>query len=123
MGTGGSISCEEVLPSQPPGLVSTSICPGIDLEECLFLISSPPCCAQSALPYWAKVTGTVKNNTNSEKTIHVTIILFDREGVTLDTSTDELVLDTEEEGVFEIKLKEFKDITKKYAIEIEETQL
>jgi hypothetical protein len=102
----------------PPRLLSVSAPPGIVLAEHLLLTSLPPCCAQSALPYWAKVTGALTNRTAEDIVASITVTLLDVEGVSLAAYADTIFLDAGERSTFEVKLTEFRDRTTAYTINI-----
>ena len=46
---------------------------GIILENHIFLVSQLPCCAQLALPYWAKITGRIINNKAEEVLLAIVV--------------------------------------------------
>ena len=66
---------------------------GIMLENHIFLVSQLPCCAQLALPYWAKITGRIINNRAEEVLLTVAVTLFDNDGSILGEYTDVIALD------------------------------
>lgn len=99
----------------------TNIVDGILLENHLFLLSLLPCCAQLALPYWAKITGRIINEGIEEMLLNIKVTLLDGGGVPLTDYTDMIALDGGEKGEFEVKLIEYHDRAKTYTISIEET--
>jgi hypothetical protein len=109
----------EPSPEGRPRLLNVDSPTGIVLAEHLFLPSLPPCCAQSALPYWAKVTGTLENGTPEDITASIMVTLLDAGGVPLAVYGDTIFLDAGETSPFEVKLIEFRDKTTGYSISIE----
>ena len=95
---------------------------GIVLESHIFLGSQLPCCAQIALPYWAKITGRIINNHVTEVFLTIVVTLFDNDGFKLTNYTDVMALDGGEKGEFEVKLVEYHDSPKTYTLTIKETE-
>jgi len=95
---------------------------GIVLESHIFLGSQLPCCAQIALPYWAKITGKTINNRAEEVFLDIVATLFDDDGSMLADYTDVMALDGGQKGEFEVKLVEYHDRAKTYALTIKETE-
>jgi hypothetical protein len=95
---------------------------GIVLESYIFLVSQLPCCAQIALPYWAKITGKTINNRAEEVFLDIVATLFDDDGSMLADYTDVMALDGGQKGEFEVKLVEYHDRAKTYALTIKETE-
>ena len=95
---------------------------GIVLENHIFLISQLPCCAQLALPFWAKITGRIINNKAEEMLLTIVVTLFDNEGFVLADYTDVIALDGGQKGEFEVKLIEHLDRAKAYALTVKETE-
>jgi hypothetical protein len=95
---------------------------GILLESHIFLLSQLPCCAQIALPFWAKITGRIINNQAEEILLTIVITVFDNDGVALAAYTDVVALDAGQKGEFEVKLVEDHDRAKTYALAIKETE-
>ena len=93
---------------------------GIEIRDILLLTSLLPCCAQIALPYWAKITGTIENSTRDDKTILITASLVSDKGVTVERYSDVVDLEGGESSSFEIKLIEFKEDTTNIAIAAQE---
>jgi hypothetical protein len=94
----------------------------IVLESHIFLVSQLPCCAQIALPYWAKITGRIINNQAKEVLLTIVATVFDNDGLTLADYSDVMALDGGQKGEFEIKLVEHHDRAKTYALTIKETE-
>jgi hypothetical protein len=97
------------------------IAEGIVLESHIFLISQLPCCAQLALPFWAKITGWIINNKAEEMLLTIVATIFDNDGLALTDYTDLMALDGGQKGEFEVKLVEYHDRAKTYALTIKET--
>jgi hypothetical protein len=111
-------SCAKPCSGDPPRLLDVKAPERIDLQEYLFLATLPPCCAQSALPYWAKVTGILVNTSPEDILASVTVTLQDLKGASLASYVDEVFLDAGETSSFEVKLTEFRDKTAGYTINI-----
>jgi len=101
---------------------NVDITEGIMLENHIFLISQLPCCAQLALPFWAKITGRIINNKTEEVLLAVVVRVFDSDGSALANCTDVMALDGGQKGEFEIKLVEYHDRAKTYTLGIKETE-
>jgi len=101
---------------------SIQVTEGIVLENHIFLVSQLPCCAQLALPFWAKITGRIMNNKTQEVLLTVVATLFDNDGLTLGDYTDAVALDEGQKGEFEVKLVEYHDRAKTYALTIKEAE-
>jgi hypothetical protein len=89
---------------------------GIALENHIFLVSQLPCCAQLALPYWAKITGRIINNQPEEVLLAAEVTLLDHDGSTLADYTDVIALEGGQKGEFEVKLVEYYDRAKTYRL-------
>jgi hypothetical protein len=110
--------CGKRTPDKPPRLLNVGAPQGIRLKEHLFLATLPPCCAQSALPYWAKVTGVLANAALKDITASVIVTLMDVDGAPLAAYVDTVFLDAGDTSSFEVKLTEFRDTTAGYSIDI-----
>lgn len=99
-----------------------NIIEGITLENHVFLISQLPCCAQLALPFWAKITGRIHNNRAEDVFLTIAATIFDNDGSLLAVYTDVIALDEEQKGEFEVKLVEHNDRAKTYALTIKEME-
>jgi len=95
---------------------------GITLEDNIFLISQLPCCAQLALPFWAKITGRVANSRTEEMLLTVIATLLDKNGLSLAEYTDVIALDAGEKCEFEVKLTEHHDNATAYRLSVKETE-
>jgi len=95
---------------------------GITLENNIFLVSQLPCCAQLALPFWAKITGRITNNRTEEMLLTVVATLLDNNGLPLAEYTDVMALDAAEKGEFEVKLTEHHDSATSYRLTVMETK-
>ena len=98
-----------------------NITEGVILESHIFLVSQLPCCAQIALPYWAKITGRIINNKAEEMLLTIVATVFDSDGLALTDYIDVIALDGGQKGEFEVKLVEDHDKAKTYALTIKET--
>ena len=107
---------------QHPGCNEIDAPENIVLESHIFLVSQLPCCAQLALPFWAKITGRIINNRAEEVFLTIVATVFDNDGSMLGAYTDVIALDEEQEGEFEVKLVDHHDRAKTYALTITETE-
>jgi hypothetical protein len=98
------------------------IAEGIVLESNIFLVSQLPCCAQLALPFWAKITGRIINNKAEEMLLSITATIFDNDGSALAGYSDVMALDGGRKGEFEVKLVEYHDRATTYSLTIKETE-
>jgi hypothetical protein len=98
-----------------------NIAEGVILESHIFLVSQLPCCAQIALPYWAKITGRIINDKAEERLLTIVATIFDSDGLALTDYIDVIALDGGQKGEFEVKLVEDHDKAKTYALTIKET--
>jgi hypothetical protein len=114
--------CSDNLGFQHLGCNDINAPEDIVLESHIFLVSQLPCCAQLALPFWAKITGKIINNRAEEVFLTIVATLFDNDGLMLAAYTDVIALDEEQKGEFEIKLVEHYDRAKTYALTITETE-
>lgn len=92
----------------------------VELKGHTVFLSPPGCCAQTTLPYWAKVTGNIKNTSKRELLVKAEVRLMDENRVTINTYYDVIALDEGSQAAFEVKLVEYNKNIKKYAIEIKE---
>lgn len=120
--TTANTTCSNSQASQPLSCNSIQITEGIVLENHILLVSQLPCCAQLALPFWAKITGRIINNKTEEVLLTVVATLFDNDGLTLADYTDAVALDEGQKGEFEVKLVEYHDRAKTYALTIKEAE-
>jgi hypothetical protein len=98
------------------------IAEGILLENHIFLVSQLPCCAQLALPFWAKITGRIINDKAEEMLLTITATILDNDGSALADYTDVMALDGGQKGEFEVKLIEYYDRATTYSLTIKETE-
>ncbi len=103
--------------TQPPELAYAKAAPGLELGNHAFLRPLPPCCAQIASPYWARIIGAVSNERSDEALIQVIATLFDDDGTVLGTHTDFMVLDGGDKSEFDIKITKFYDHVRMYGLE------
>ncbi len=102
---------------------AVEIAEDIELQGHLFLLSLLPCCAQLALPYWAKILGRVFNQRTDEVLLTVKVTLVDGVGSPLAAYTDNVALESGEKGEFEVKLADYQTESAAYRLAIEETDL
>jgi len=94
---------------------------GLELGDYAFLRPLPPCCAQSASPYWARIIGTVRNNRPLEIMVTITATVFNENSEAMGTHNDFMALDPNEKGEFDIKIKTFYDDVETYGLEVTES--
>lgn len=118
--TFSNIDCMGEAHTGIPGLKEIRLPEGIELRDLVFLRSLMPCCAQLALPYWAKVVGKLINKNADDVLVHATITLYGDGGTMLSRHSDTLVIDAGDAAGFEVRLDEFHDKVEQYAITIED---
>lgn len=96
---------------------------GIEVSDILFLTSLLPCCAQIALPYWAKITGVIRNLTAGDRRIGVMASLVTASGSVAERYTDTVDLEGGERSSFEIKLIESRDRTVEISLVVTQADL
>ncbi|MCX8023350.1 MAG: hypothetical protein N2745_11330 [Syntrophorhabdaceae bacterium] len=94
--------------------------PDIVVLDYKFFPSPRDCCAQTALPFWGKLIGTIKNNRYDEVMLKVVVYLLDDDGNVLDRETDIFIVEGLGEGKFEVNFKKCDKTIKKYSIELHE---
>ena len=109
-------------PSAPPQLSCVRTEGDLELGSHAFLRPLPPCCAQIASPYWARVIGAVSNKGTREVPVKVVATLFDEGGRVLGTHSDFMLLDGGERSEFDIKITSFYDNVRTYSLEVVETE-
>jgi hypothetical protein len=119
MESGKLNGCAEGAPNAVPHFAGLRGAEGLEISDHLFLLSLLPCCAQLALPYWAKVTGGIWNRTARDLTAVVSVTLFDIRHEVLAHYSDTVLLDAGDRSNFEVKLVEFGDRTVSYRLEID----
>lgn len=112
--------CREAGPLQEPELTEIRVSPEIELKSHIFLLSPVPCCAQSALPFWGKVQGKLYSSKQEGVLASAIITLYDDGGSNLIQYSDTFALEAGVTTEFEVKLLEFRDLTKAYSITIAE---
>jgi hypothetical protein len=90
--------------------------PGLAIERHILLRSPGACCAQTTLPFWARIILPARNDAEEERLASVTITLFDATGVALAEYSDVLALEGGETGEFDVKLVEHGDRTATYTV-------
>ena len=99
---------------------------GLELKGQTVFLSPPGCCAQTTLPFRAKVVGKIRNATDREMLLNVAVHLMDAGGRAMNTYFDIIALEAGQTGEFDVKLVEYNENMKKYFIalkEIEEDEL
>jgi hypothetical protein len=104
---------------KPPELIKILTGSGIEISGTILLLSTLECCAQTLLPFWAKVIGRIKNCTKEEIFIRIIVNLFDSSEKILSKYSDIIILDAGQKGDFDIKLTVNDINISKYSIEAE----
>lgn len=120
METNDNNGCGEAGLSENPELINISVSPGIELKSHIFLMSPLPCCAQAALPFWAKVSGKLHSDKPEDVLASAIVTLYDDGGSNIIQYSDTFALEAGAITEFEVKLLEFRDLTKGYSITITE---
>lgn len=102
-----------------PQFAGVSTPEGLTISGHLFLLSLMPCCAQLALPFWAKVTGDIANDRKDDLEAVVSVALLDGSRNVVERYSDRVLLDRGETSNFEVKLIEFRDRTVSYRLEVD----
>jgi hypothetical protein len=113
-------NCQEAGLLEKPELAEIHVSPGIELKSHIFLLSPAPCCAQSALPFWGKILGKLHSNRPEDALASAIVTLYDDGGSNIIQYSDTFALEAGKITEFEVKLLEFRDMTKSYSITIEE---
>lgn len=112
-GEEGSGACES------PAITSVRVSGGLLVKSYAFVISPTPCCAQGALPFWAKVMGTIVNNEADETYVKVTARLLNRDLNPIGDYTEFMIIDGMGSGEFDVKITEFLRDASIFHLEIE----
>jgi hypothetical protein len=113
-------ACKDNCSIKPPELIEIKTAGNIELTGNIFLLSPQGCCAQTVLPFWAKVMGSVKNCASEEIFIRISVKLFDSNEKVLGKYSDIIALDAGQKGVFDVKMTGYEKNISKYSIEAEE---
>jgi hypothetical protein len=109
----GGCACES------PDITSVRVSGGLLLKSYAFVISPVPCCAQGALPFWAKAMGTIVNNEVDETYVKVTARLLNRDQGPIGEYAEFMIIDGMGSGEFDVKITEFLRDTQTFHLEIE----
>ena len=93
---------------------------GLELKGQTVFLSPPGCCAQTTLPFWAKVVGKVRNTTEREMLINVAVHLMDAGDRAMNIYFDIMALEAGRTGEFDVKLVKYNKNMKKYFIALKE---
>ncbi len=93
---------------------------GVELKGCHIFLSPPGCCAQTTLPFWAKVAGKINNSVDRELLISITVHLVGADDAIIKSHGESMALDSKQTGEFDIKLVEYDEKIRKYSLEIKE---
>ena len=104
--------------ARPPELEYVRAADGLEIGNHAFLRPLPPCCAQIASPYWARVIGSVSNKRAHEAPVRVIATLYDKNGHTLGEHADFMILDSGDESEFDIKITSFYENVRAYGLEV-----
>jgi hypothetical protein len=99
-----------------PHCLSVDVEPGLAVNRHLLLPSPVACCAQTTLPFWARIIGTIKNHTDAEGLVSVTVMLLDDRSAPLAGYSDIMAIESGDEAEFDVKLVEYGDRTASYTI-------
>jgi hypothetical protein len=100
----------------PPHCLSIDVEPGLNVDRYLLLPSPVACCAQTTLPFWARIIGTIRNHTDAEGLVSVTVMLLDDRSAPLAGYSDIMAIESGDEAEFDVKLVEYGDKTAAYTI-------
>jgi len=120
MDTPDNNECRETGLLEKPELAEISISPGIELKSHILLLSPAPCCAQSALPFWGKVQGKLRSSKPEDVLASAIVTLYDDGGSNIIQYSDTFAIEAGATTEFEVKLLDFRDLTKSYSITITE---
>ena len=115
-------ACKDNYSIKPLELTKIKAAGGIEITGNIFLLSPQGCCAQTVLPFWARVIGTVKNQAQQEIMINITVTLFNNENETLEKHSDIMIVDSGQKAEFDVKLPVYNKHMQKYSIEVEEIE-
>jgi hypothetical protein len=113
--------CESPCQDKPPAFLKLEAAPGIEVKGHTFILSPAPCCSQTALPFWAKVIGGIRNTSAQEVRVRVVVRLFNGDGSLMAAYSDEMILEGGEKGEFDVKLTDFERKGGLYSLEVETT--
>jgi hypothetical protein len=112
--------CKDNCSAKTPELIKIITVSGIEISGNIFLLSpNQGCCAQTILPFWAKVIGRIRNRTTKEIFIKININLFDSNENMVSKCSDIIVLDAGQKGEFDVKITGNNTSISKYSIEAE----
>jgi hypothetical protein len=113
------IVCSDIYEVSSLELGEVMAAEGLELGTVAFIISPLPCCAKAALPFWARVIGTVKNEERTEVYVRVTVEIMDKERRCGERYSDAMILDGLQMGEFDVKILEFRREARSYNLLIE----
>ncbi len=103
-----------------PDYTGATLPDGLELKGQTFFLSPPGCCAQTTLPFRAKIVGKIRNTAEREMLINVAVHLMDAGGRAINTYFDIMALEAGQTGEFDVKLVEYNKNIKKYFIALKE---
>lgn len=115
--------CETLVNRSEPECIDVRSTDGIAFEGHVFLLSLLPCCAQLALPYWAKVSGWLTNAREEEAVLNITVTLFDENAKPLADYSDVVAIEPGEKGTFDVKLFDFQTSVQTYTIKVTDMEI
>ena len=107
---------------QIPVYTGAAIIEGIELKGQHLFLSPPGCCAQTTLPFWAKIAGKIENLMDREVLAGITVHLMGADDAIVKSYTEAMILESGQTGEFDIKLVEHNKNINKYSLEIEEIE-
>lgn len=111
---------ESLAPTEKPVCAGIFVSDGIELTDWSIFMSPPACCGAAALPFWAKVTGKLKNTEDRDVFVRVSIRLMGSNQETIGSYSEAFVIDGGEMCQFDVKLLEYSRGMDRFSIEIEE---
>jgi len=105
---------------QIPVYTGATVIEGIELKGQHLFLSPPGCCAQTTLPFWAKIAGKIKNSMEREILAGITVHLMGADDAIIKSYTEAMILESGQTGEFDIKLVGYDKNVNKYSLKIEE---
>jgi len=105
---------------QAPDYEGAALPDGIELKGHHLFLSPPGCCAQTTLPFWAKITGKIKSSMGREIITSVTVRLMDADDALINSYSENMILEAGKTCEFDVKLIEYNKNIKKYYMNFEE---
>jgi len=107
---------------ETPDYAGATLPDGLELKGHKLFLSPPGCCAQTTLPFRAKIIGKIKNFMNREIFTNVTVQLMNADNAIMDSYSEVMILEAGQTGEFDIKLVEYNKNIKKYSLKFQEIE-